>query len=611
MKALYLEPDEEITSVVDRLKEIDDEEISIVVPKRAGLLQSIINLKLLRHQGEQLGKRISIVTTDKTGRNLASAVGLTVYQNLPEGGKVKEAAVKERPAEPVQINFRKGRRSAKSEKPAGTGPSIEDINFKSGAEPKLEKKAISEPEGESAAEPPPETTPERPKKKRMALPTFGKKETGFRKEAPPTEAKRRLSLPKVSVPKLAVPKLSVPKLTALRGRGLIVGSVAAVVLLGGGIAAAAALPSADVTVTPKTDPLNTEIPVSFSLKAQTVDPATNVVPAKVIEVSVSASKQLNTTGTKDAGAKATGPIAVVNTLSRAQPLVARTRFQAPDGRVYRTQSSVNVPAGGQATVTVVADDGGDAGNLPAGTRLTIPGLGGGSAVYGQVDAALSGGTSSATPEVSRDDLTRARQELAAEAARQGLEEARSKKAVGFELNEQMVAATVLSSDLNPPVGTASPNFTVSGQVRVVYFTYSNEDLQKVLDEDLKAKVPAGADLVQENLTQTFVTGQTSSDVLAGVMRIDTFTASALSREQLARDIAGKKPADAERLLRETGKVSGVDIKLSPFWVGSIPGSVGKIKIHYQTGAPASATPSPSAVLPTPEGTPLPSLPPSL
>ena len=85
MKALYLEPDEEITSVVDRLKEIDDEEVAIVVPKRAGLLQSIVNLKLLRYQAEQMKKKISLVTTDKTGRNLASAVGLTVHQKLPEG----------------------------------------------------------------------------------------------------------------------------------------------------------------------------------------------------------------------------------------------------------------------------------------------------------------------------------------------------------------------------------------------------------------------------------------------------------------------------------------------------------------------------------------------
>src|SRR4051812_11001418 len=126
MKALYLESDEEITSVVDRLKEIDDEEVAIVVPKRAGLLQSIVNLKLLRYQAEQMKKRISLVTTDKTGRNLASAVGLTVHQKLPEGSKdaakPTESAVKEA-TEEIPIKFR--RQPPKQEpEPADDGDAI-------------------------------------------------------------------------------------------------------------------------------------------------------------------------------------------------------------------------------------------------------------------------------------------------------------------------------------------------------------------------------------------------------------------------------------------------------------------------------------------------------
>src|SRR5262245_61028237 len=135
MKALYLEPDEEITSLVDRLQEIDDPDVAIVIPKRAGVLQSIINLKLLRYQAEQQKKRISIITTDKTGRNLAAAVGLTVHQKLPDGEAAAEKtspAVKDRSASPVQIGYRE-----KPGKPAAsTGPSIDDIGYKTGDGPK-------------------------------------------------------------------------------------------------------------------------------------------------------------------------------------------------------------------------------------------------------------------------------------------------------------------------------------------------------------------------------------------------------------------------------------------------------------------------------------------
>src|SRR3989304_6581447 len=75
-KILYLEIDEEITSVIDRLKKTAEADIHLVVPKEAALLQSIVNLKLLKKQADSLGKQIQIITHDKVGRNLAEQVGI-------------------------------------------------------------------------------------------------------------------------------------------------------------------------------------------------------------------------------------------------------------------------------------------------------------------------------------------------------------------------------------------------------------------------------------------------------------------------------------------------------------------------------------------------------
>ncbi|MDZ7586533.1 MAG: hypothetical protein U0946_02155, partial [Patescibacteria group bacterium] len=79
---LYLEPDEEITSVIDKIKQSKSNRLSLVVPKEATLLQSVINLRLLSKEAINLGKEIALVTSDKIGRNLASRVGLTVYESL-------------------------------------------------------------------------------------------------------------------------------------------------------------------------------------------------------------------------------------------------------------------------------------------------------------------------------------------------------------------------------------------------------------------------------------------------------------------------------------------------------------------------------------------------
>lgn len=92
-KPIYLEKDDEITSVVDKLKNIDAAYLDIVIPKEAIMLQSVINLKLLKRQAEALGKEITIVTKDKVGAKLAGQIGIPVVSR--EGEVPKEVVVNE------------------------------------------------------------------------------------------------------------------------------------------------------------------------------------------------------------------------------------------------------------------------------------------------------------------------------------------------------------------------------------------------------------------------------------------------------------------------------------------------------------------------------------
>ena len=50
MKTLYLELDEEITSVIDKLTQIEDDEVILVAPIGAQLLSSLVNFKLLKRE---------------------------------------------------------------------------------------------------------------------------------------------------------------------------------------------------------------------------------------------------------------------------------------------------------------------------------------------------------------------------------------------------------------------------------------------------------------------------------------------------------------------------------------------------------------------------------
>jgi hypothetical protein len=76
-RTFYISPDEEILSIIGRLHSSDMLENIFVVPKRALLLQSVVNLRMLSREAEKTGKKVIIVTQDENGRRLAEKTGLS------------------------------------------------------------------------------------------------------------------------------------------------------------------------------------------------------------------------------------------------------------------------------------------------------------------------------------------------------------------------------------------------------------------------------------------------------------------------------------------------------------------------------------------------------
>lgn len=83
-QTFYIDIDEEITLIIDRLRKSGADEVVIVVPKRALLIQSIVNLKLLKKEADNMRKKIVIVTQDKLGKLLVEKAGITVEHKLDD-----------------------------------------------------------------------------------------------------------------------------------------------------------------------------------------------------------------------------------------------------------------------------------------------------------------------------------------------------------------------------------------------------------------------------------------------------------------------------------------------------------------------------------------------
>ena len=90
-EVIYVDTDDDITSVIGRVKSAKSTVVAVVPPARVGALQSVVNLKLLQRAAQSSHKKLSLVTTDKALNSLAAGLKLPVAKNLTADAKIPAA----------------------------------------------------------------------------------------------------------------------------------------------------------------------------------------------------------------------------------------------------------------------------------------------------------------------------------------------------------------------------------------------------------------------------------------------------------------------------------------------------------------------------------------
>lgn len=158
-----------------------------------------------------------------------------------------------------------------------------------------------------------------------------------------------------------------------------------------------------ITVVPKTHPLLFNDASKFTAYPQGLA-ATGTLAYTVKTLDLEDSEVVQADGTTTLpAAKASGSITIYNDYADTPlHLVKNTRFETPDGLVFRMPSDVVVPGKkgstpGSVTVQVQADAAGEQYNVGPVSRFTLPGLASSpamhDAVYGRSTAAMTGGSS--------------------------------------------------------------------------------------------------------------------------------------------------------------------------------------------------------------------------
>ncbi|CAN5736043.1 hypothetical protein BH11PAT2_BH11PAT2_10080 [soil metagenome] len=178
-------------------------------------------------------------------------------------------------------------------------------------------------------------------------------------------------------------------------------AIIALIIVAGSAGALYAFASAKVTITPTTSTANVSGDFSATF-------ATGDLPYQLINVDKTVTASIPAESTETVNDPAQGTITIYNAQEAKQTLIKNTRFESPDGLIFRIQDSVTIPGGsvsspGSVTAPVSADTGGANYNIGA-TTFTVPGLKG-SATFTLVTAksttAMTGGFSGTRPSVSQ------------------------------------------------------------------------------------------------------------------------------------------------------------------------------------------------------------------
>lgn len=257
----------------------------------------------------------------------------------------------------------------------------------------------------------------------------------FEDITPPEEPKRHMSAPQAAPAQPAAPvdEKSIRNITVNRARPTppppprdmptrrpggkwLLWVVAAVAVIGLGLLAAVALRKTTVTIIPHTQTVTfdeTSLIAAYPSAASSSGMLTYSVQNQDFED----SEVLPATGAKQVDHQASGSITVVNEFSPDPvKLIKNTRFQSPDGNIYKSPFDVVVPGmkngvPGTVQVSVMSEKPGSQYNIGPTARFVLPGLENNKDMYSKVYArstvAMTGGSSTNDPAVDPDALAAA------------------------------------------------------------------------------------------------------------------------------------------------------------------------------------------------------------
>jgi hypothetical protein len=545
---IYIDTDDDITSIIGKVKDAKAKIVALVPPKRVGVLQSAVNLRLLQKAATGADKRVVLITNNHSLIALAAGVKMPVAKNLQSKPEIAQIDALDIDDEDV-INGEELPIGEHAKTATGDGDE----------QPESMNKAAEEAGAALGAAAVADTT----------------------KDAAGKPAKKGKGL-------------SVPNFDIFRKRlFLIIGG--GVLLVGFLIWAIAIAPRATVTISARTSPVELAEQLTLDPEEEADIDRARLVPL-VSQVKKTRDAEFAATGEKEIGERAKGTITIRNCDNpNSFTIGSGTTFRASSGQEFTSDGSVTVPGlsgsssvcrntgagAGTANVSVTAEDIGSNYNIGP-SNFAISGIGGD--VYAESTSSMSGGSRETVKVVSQSDVDRATEDL----------EESDDEQIRQELSGQFEGDVIIISEsfngragrpnVSPAIGEqASSNARLTVETTYTLLALPRDQVKNLLDDRLNKEIEG------EQNRQIYSSGDknlrfsrfesTSGGRYRVTMHATGHVGPSIDDESLSQELVGKNFGEIEETVNTIDGVDGVDVDFWPFWVNKAPGA-DKINIRF-------------------------------
>jgi len=527
---------EELPVIAEQVFSADADEVVLVVPKFSKLAESIDNFKFLKGGFTNNNKALSFESVDDKVIDLATQVGFAAEN--PFFAKAPES---------LDLNI--DNKKVKDEVPVS--PSAEEP-----VEPDDEKADDLE---ESIN-----------KSENKAHEVFKEVEQELDRDFDPGPKKIRLP----------------------SSRKLGLAPILAVFLIGIGVwTSMKILPQADVKIITKKTPWDFKGEVVIDKRAVVSDLQDLKIPGQIFTQRKNGELRFAATEKKMVKRKATGKVTIYNNHStKPQQLVATTRFQTDEGKVFRINKGVIVPGAkkvggklvpGSISTAITADKPGESYNVGPIRKLSIPGFKGSpdkyAGFYGEFKEPLSGGFVGNSYLPNEKDLAAGKKKSVA-ALKSSLEMTlKSQVPEDFKVLEGATQVAIVKEKLGTEVDENN-KFPVFTEIEASVMGFREKDLLAALKYQLAQDVGKEYSIKSYNIDYDLKKADLDSNKLFLDIDFSAVLIKPINEKKLRQQIVGKSESDLKASIFGLPGLENAQVSLWPFWVSKVPQKQSKIKI---------------------------------